>query len=69
MSTARPLRHATGAAWLEHINKQLDAAGVMIEKLGSGAVRLRNGECRITVSELRYIDPRDLADLVRGRSN
>lgn len=69
MSPARPLRTITGAAWLQHVQHELAAAGVEIENLASGAVRLCNGGCRITVAEMRYLDPRDLRDLVLGRSN
>lgn len=69
MTPARPLRNITGAAWLQHVKEELAAAGVELEELASGAVRLCNGGCRITVAELRYLDPRDLRDLVLGRSN
>jgi hypothetical protein len=67
MISARPVKHLTGRAWLEYVQSELDKAGIEVLRLASGAVRLVNGGCRITVSELRYLDPRDLADLTRGR--
>jgi hypothetical protein len=60
-------KHLTGVAWLAYVKRELDNAGIEVVRLASGAVRVVNGNCRITVSELRYLDPRDLADLTRGR--
>ena len=60
-------RHVTGAAWLAHVQRELDAVGIVPEVLPSGAVRLCNGGVRITAAELRYVDAADLADLIRGR--
>jgi recombinational DNA repair protein RecR len=60
-------RHVTGAAWLKYVQQELDNAGIDVVRLASGAVRVVNGNCRITAAELKFIDASDLRDLLAGR--
>jgi hypothetical protein len=60
-------RHLVGSAWLSFVKAELAAANIIPEVLGSGALKLCHGTTRIITTELRYLDPRDLSDLLAGR--
>lgn len=60
-------RHVVGGAWLAYVRKELAKAGIVPEVLASGAYKLCHGTTRIITTELRYLDPRDLSDLLAGR--
>ena len=52
--------------WSAHVKRVLAAAGVCVVRLGSGAYRIRHGIADVTVADLRFLDKRDLRDLMVG---
>ncbi len=64
----RAYRHVTGKAWLSYVQRELANAGIEVEQLVGGAVRICNGSCRIVAAELGYVDANDLRDLLAGRA-
>jgi len=67
-----PMRQAIkpampAAEWAAYVIRALSAAGVCVVRTSAGAYRIRHGIADVTVSELRYLDKRDLRDLMVGR--
>jgi len=52
--------------WSAHVKRTLAAAGVCVVRLASGAYRIRHGIADVTVADLRFLDKRDLRDLMVG---